>query len=229
MYDAQNVWQNIAESEYIQTMLQQNTWMGEYDHPAETIAGTKLTVQRIANPDPKHTCHYIRRPRLEGNLLHGDIQTDSGTEEGMNLAIKIVDGGIVPAFSARVLGELKNMAGNPTVWVKKLVTYDQVLFPSHREALGGIKPRYESTDTEELPDGTTIIFLGELARMVAHSSKETEWLCESFGLNVDDIVGVTTTGRSVVIRENGNTYVQPITDKFVRRKATQMLWDFVNS
>lgn len=228
-YDAQNVMDSITTSDYIQSMLAQNSWMGEYDHPAEQIAGQKLTVQRIANPDPKHTCHYIRKPWLEGNLLKAPIQTDSGTEEGRNLAIKIVDGGIIPAFSARVLGELQNRNGNPTVWVKRLVTYDSVLYPSHKEALGNIKarPLTESVEVVESATGTTIIFLTELAQMVAPSSKETEWLCESFGLTVKDVVGLTATGNSLVITEGSNVYIQPITDRRIRAKTKSTVRDFL--
>ena len=228
-YDANNVWQCIVESEYIQSMLRQNSWLGEYDHPAETLAGTKLTVQRIANPDPKHSSHYIRSPRLEGNLLKGNIQTDSATEEGMNLAIKMVDGKIIPAFSARVLGELQNRNGNPTVWVKRLVTYDAVLYPSHREALGNISQSVlmESVNAVEQATGVTIIFLTELAQMAANASKETEWLCESFGLGINDIVGLTGTGNSVVISEGANMYVQPLTDKRIRNRTQEGLRDFL--
>ena len=228
-YEASNVMQQIETSEYIQTMLQQNSWMGEYDHPAETIAGQKLTMQRIGNPDPKHTCHYIRKPWLEGNLLKAPIQTDSGTEEGRNLASKIVDGGVIPAFSARVLGELQSRNGNPTVMVKRLVTYDSVLFPSHREAIGEIKTPMITEAVEELEKATnvTIIYFPELARMAAMSSEETEWLCESFHLSIDDVVGVTETGNSIVIQEKKNVYVQPITDKVIRAKTINAMHDFM--
>jgi hypothetical protein len=64
--------------------------------------------------------------------------------------------------------------------------------------------------------------------MAAMSSKETEWLCESFGLDVKDVVGLTSTGNSLVINEGANTYVQPITDKNIRSRTKSALTDWLN-
>ncbi|MCM1439688.1 MAG: hypothetical protein NC131_10905 [Roseburia sp.] len=231
-YEADNIMHLIQTDDYITSMLRQNSWMGEIDHPAPEKKGEDLTLQRIANPDLKMTSHYVRKPHLEGNLLVAKIQTDSGTQHGMNMAIKIVDGHIIPCFSARVLGELMNKAGRAVVHVKKLICYDWVLYPSHPEAMARInQPLMESVEEGAIEnyDNCTVIFLHELARMAAHSSKETEWLCESFGLTADDIVGVTTTGNSVVIKEHGNTYIQPLSDKLVRQQTRSMVQDWLNS
>lgn len=229
-YDADNIWNCIQTDDYIQSMLRQNSWMGEIDHPAAAIEGQELTMQRIANPDMKLTSHYIRRPRMSGkNLLEATIQTDSSNPNGMNMAIKIVDGKIIPCFSARVLGSLRNMGGRPVVFVKKLITYDWVLYPSHPEAQAKItQPMMESVEEAARMAGCTVIFLSELAKMAANSSKETEWLCESFGLSIDDVVGVTESGNSIVIAEGDNTYIQPISDKFVRARTKSAVSDWLN-
>lgn len=228
-YDASNIMERIQNDDYIQSMLRQNSWMGEIDHPAPTNQGEELTMQRIANPDMKLTSHYIRRPTLRGNLLEGRIQTDSSNPNGMNMAIKIVDGKIIPCFSARVLGALQNRNGRPVVFVRKLITYDWVLYPSHPEAMGKInQPMVESVNEAADLAGCTIIFFPELAKMAAASSRETNWLCESFGLTMDDVVGVTSTGNSVVVTEGANTYIQPIRDKFIRAKTQSTLRDWLN-
>ena len=120
-YEAANIMDRIEHDDYIQSMLRQNSWMGEIDHPAPTIQGEELTMQRIANPDMSRTSHYIRNPRLNGNLLEATIQTDSSNKHGMNMAIKIVDGKIIPCFSARVLGSLQNKGGRPVVLDRKSV------------------------------------------------------------------------------------------------------------
>lgn len=229
-YDAQNIWDRIMHDDYIQSMLRQNSWMGEIDHPAAIIQGEELTMQRIANPDLKLTSHYIRSPKLNGNFLEANIQTDSSNENGMNMAIKIVDGKIIPCFSARVLGGLQNRAGRAVVMVRKLITYDWVLYPSHPEAMAKInQPVMESVNEMEKLAGVKIIMFPELAKMAANSSKETEFLCESFGLSIDDVVGVTETGNSVVVQENANVYVQPLSDKFVREKTKSTLRDWLAS
>lgn len=228
-YDGDNIWDRIQNDDYIQSMLRQNSWIGEIDHPAPEFKDQELTVQRIANPSMERSSHFIRSPKRNGNLLEAHIQTDSSNKHGMNMAIKIVDGKIIPCFSARVLGFLQNRRGRPVVFVRKLITYDWVLYPSHREALAKItQPLQESVDQITQITGVNIIFLKELAQMAAASSKETEWLCESFGLTMDDIVGVTSTGNSIAIAEAGNVYVQPITDKLVRGRTQSMLNDWLH-
>lgn len=228
MYDLNNIMTCINTDPYIQDQLRKNSWMGAIDHPAPMFQGQELTMQYIGNVDPKMTSHYIRRPRAEGNLLVATIQTDSSNKHGMNMAIKIVDGKIVPCFSARVFGELENKGGKPVVHVRKLITYDWVLFPSHPEAEARIRqPLQEATNTFD-EQNITMIFFPQLAQMAAASSRETEMLCESFGLNIDDVIGVTSTGNSVVIQEGANTYVQPITDKAVRARTQSILTDWLN-
>lgn len=229
-YEADNIMNCINTDEQIQDYLRKNSWMGEIDHPAPEYEGQKLTLQRIANPDPKKTSHYIRKPHLEGNLLKANIQTDSSNEHGMNMAIKIVDGKIIPCFSARVLGALRNINGRPVVFVNKLVTYDWVLYPSHREAEAEIKqPVMESVEAGAGEIGAKVIFLKDLAKMAANNSKETEWLCESFGLSIDDVVGLTNDGSSLVINENKNVYIQPISDKKIRSKTQSAVRDWLNN
>lgn len=230
MYDANNIMTLINTDEYIQSMLRQNSWMGEIDHPAAVNQGESLTINRISNPDLKLTSHYIRKPRLNNNLLEATIQTDSSNKHGMNMAIKIVDGKIIPCFSARVLGSLQNRGGKPVVNVRKLITYDWVLYPSHKEAEAKItQPIQESViDEAALFANTKIIYLPELARMAAANSKEVNWLCESFDLSMDDIIGVTATGNSVVLTENQNVYIQPISDKAIRNKTKKAITDWIN-
>lgn len=226
-YDKMNVWGCIQNDEYIQEMLRHNSWMGEIDHPAPEKVGEELTLQRISNPNMERTSHYIRSPRLNGDLLEANIQTDSSTDAGMNMAIKIVDGKLTPCFSARVLGS--KAPGSDFVTVRKLVTYDWVLFPSHREAVAKInQPLMESVNECERATGIRIIYFPDLAKMAAGKSEETKMLCEAFNLTEEDIIGVTATGNSVVLNENGNTYIQPISSEQVRSKTKSLLNDWMN-
>lgn len=228
-YDQNNVWDKIVNDEYIQDQLRKNCWMGEIDHPAAILKGDELTVQRIANPDLKLTSHYIRRPKLNGNLLEAPIQTDSGTEAGMNMAIKIVDGKIIPCFSARVLGNARTIGGELVVWVNKLVTYDWVLYPSHPEAEAKMnQPRMEYVEQAAKYANTRIVYFTELAKKAANDSKEMEYLCESFGVDINAVVGLTESGNSIIMQENKNVYIQPILDKDVKAKTQKTLSDWLN-
>jgi hypothetical protein len=228
MYLAENIWDKIQNDLYIQTMLKQNSWVGEADHPNPINEGEKLTMSRISNPDPKQSSHFIRRPRLNGNFLEATIQTDSSNENGMNMAIKIVDGKIIPAFSARVLGALDRSSRQPTVMVKKLITYDWVLFPSHAEALAKIdQPIQESVDVIEEATNSKFIPFKELAQMAANNSEETAWLCESFGLSMDNVIGIMNNG-STVVQDRKNLYVQPLSNKIIKKKTLSILNEWMN-
>ena len=227
-YDMANILHCIQTDEMIQQLLSKNSWIGEIDHPAVELNGQELTTNRISTPSLERSSHYIRSPRAEGNLLVANIQTDSSNQYGMNMAIKIVDGKIVPCFSARVFGRLENRNGKPIVMVKKLITYDWVLFQSHREASARInQPLQESANDFSKYMNQRIIFLPQLAQMVANSSKETEFICESFGLSIEDITGFTSNA-DIVIQENKNVYVQPISDRSIRKKTKSMLKDWMN-
>ena len=230
MYDATNIMNCIQNDPYIVAMLAQNSWMGELEHPTAIYENQTLSLARLAGVFPNNTSHFIRKPRLEGNLLKATIQTDSSNQSGMNMAIKIVDGKVIPGFSARVLGELKTKNGKPFVDVKKLITYDYVLFPSHKEALGNVnRPFAESVQTVEKAINGSIIFFEELAKDVAKDSEEAQILCESFGLSNDDIIGVTSTGNSVVMKEKSNIYVTPITNEMARKKTKSYLRDWLKN
>lgn len=230
MYDADNIMNCIQNDPYINAMLAQNSWMGELEHPTAIYENQNLSLARLAAVFPANTSHFIRKPRLEGNLLKATIQTDSSNQNGMNMAIKIVDGKVIPGFSARVLGELKTKNGKPFVEVKKLITYDYVLFPSHKEALGIVnKPFAESVKTVEKAMNGSIIFFEELAKDAAKNSEDAQILCESFGLSNDDIIGLTSTGNSVVLKENKNIYVCPITNEMARVKTKSNLNDWLRS
>jgi len=229
-YQADNVMNCIKTDPYITSMLAQNSWMGELEHPSATYSNQELKTERLLQVLPNNTSHFIRRPRLNGNLLEATIQTDSGTEAGRNMAIKIVDGKVIPGFSARLLGDLRQVNGRPTVFIKKLITYDYVLFPSHKEALGKVNSPYaESVKVTESAINGKIIFFEELAKNLMHKSEGAQVLYESFGLNEDDVVGVTETGNSVVLKEKKNIYVCPVSDKTVQTKTRSAISDWLNS
>lgn len=225
-YDFDNITRLLRTDEYITENLSHNSWMGELDHPNTDNEGESLTVARIANVDMRKASHYIRSPRGtdDKRFVKANIQTDSSTEDGMTLAIRIVDGHVVPCFSARVLGTKR--PGSNIVNVRKLVTYDCVLFPSHKEATAQInQPLMESVNEAERMMGCKIVYFPELAKMAAGNSDETKYLCEAFNLTEDDIIGVTKTGNSIVLNENGNTYVQPISSSIIRKRTKDVLRD----
>ena len=211
-YDGQNVIDCIYKDPKIVDQLNNNGWFGEMDHPFAKKKGEELTPQRLSNPDPGNTSHKIMKPRLEGNLLKAHIQTDAGTDAGMNMAKKIIQG-LNAAFSARSIAELTNRGGKPYVMMKKLITYDWVLYPSHPEAhmttnpVGQVKSlgsttgiNYDKPYTVE----SVCIPLQEILAHVSSQSVNAQMVMESFELTPDNIIGCDASRRHFIIKDENN-------------------------
>ena len=230
-YDADNIWNCICTDEAIQHYLSHNNWMGEIDHPNVEKQGEELSLNRISNPNMEKSSHFIRKPFLtpDKKLLKATIQTDCSTEAGRNMTHKILEGKVIPSFSARVLGALQRKMNRPVVNVRKLITYDFVAFPSHREADALIVQKLqEAANVLGMMAGARIIYLSELAKLAANNDRQVQWLCESFDITENDLLGVTDSGNSVVLTESGNVYIQPISDKNIRNKTRNMVQDWIN-
>lgn len=203
----------INNSEKIQDWLRKNAWYGEMDHPMEIIDGQKLTQRRISEPFMPNRSHKIMRPTFEGNLLKAHIQTSSGTEAGRGFAAEIIQG-LIPSFSCRMLATLKLINGKPTVVGRKLITYDWVLYPSHKEATMispavGVNKRIQ-TITESAKDFVKkksqdiILPLKQVLENVGMKDVNAQIIMESFELDSSNIIGVNDTMDHLMIKDDQN-------------------------
>lgn len=196
-YDPQNLDSCIRNDERIQTLLRQNKWRGELNHPNAPVRGQIYTDQRMSTPEQDRTSHFIRSPKLEGNRYRAIITTAPGYETGRGFASDIIDIGCVPSFSARLFGTMiPNAPANaPNMRVTKVITYDAVDFPSHRDADGDVKPKQYNESYEYEGD---VVFMRELAQYCTESSECMHAVCESFQITPEDITGITKQGDIVV-------------------------------
>lgn len=188
------------------------------NHPTPEHKDRPLSPERIQDIKMSNTSHKMLNPHCEGNLLVSRIQSDAGTEAGMNLAKKMVQG-FIPGFSCRAIASLMLEAGKPVVNVRKIITYDWVLFQSHREAeqIRNKPTKFVSkvanavTEvTEKVHEKFTetaeglLIPLKEILESVGKRDVNTQIIMESFDLNNDDLVGFTNDHRNIIIRDNNN-------------------------
>ena len=193
VYNQSNVWSCIQNDEKIQDLMKNNSWFGEMDHPTPRLKNEELSPERIMNSIPGNTSHKIMNPYCKGNLINAHIQTDAGTEAGMNMAKKIIQG-MVPRFSARALAELINKNGTPTVNMKKLITYDWVLYPSFSkaemcgDATGSARsiPLMESGESDVLSSSDVFVPFEELAQDLEASDPNISAFMESGQFSHDD-------------------------------------------
>lgn len=214
----------INNSEKIQDWLAKNAWYGEMDHPAPNYENEKLTQQRIANPYMPNRSHKILKPTFRGNLLEAHIQTASGTEAGRGFANEIIQG-LIPSFSCRMLATLKLINCKPTVIGRKLITYDWVLYPSHKEARmisrpnavnKGIKTITESAkDFIKKKSKDIIIPLKEILEYVGMKDVNTQIIMESFDLDTSDIIGFDDNKNHLMIRDDQNVIYSKMSREIV--------------
>lgn len=183
-YDADNVMSCINNDERIRTLLMQNKWRGELNHPNPEIRGEQLSDIRMSIPEPEEASHFIFDPHLEGNRLRARIKTIGCTPQGHQVTIETVDYHATPSFSVRVFGGMIPNAGpnDANIRVTKFITADWVDFPSHQGANGDIKPI--------ITECSQVLFLKELAKYACEQSEQLQVVCEAFQFSPEEIMGI---------------------------------------
>lgn len=229
MYDIENVWSCIQNDEKIQDLLRNSSWFGEVDHPTPKLKKDELSPERIMNPDMGNTSHKIMSPYRKGNLINARIQTDAGTAGGMNFAKKILQG-MTPRFSARALAELVNKNGTPTVNMKRLITYDWVLYPSHVEAHANTTPKAVTKSVEtvnEYAQADSIIIMPaipikEIYEYAVSKSQNCQVIMESLEITPEDL-GITEDKSHILMKEAGGSVFGIKLEDQVRKNITGYL------
>lgn len=224
-YVKNNIEECINTDDKIQDLLKNNAWYGEQDHPLQITLNDKLNPKRLSTIFMPNRSHKILRPRFEGNMLYATIQTASGTAAGEGFAKEIIQG-LVPCFSCRALATLKMINNKPTVIVRKLVTYDWVLYPSHKEAtivgaakgvIKGIKTMTESAkDFVGKKSHAALIPLKEILEYCGTKDVNTQVIMESFDLDMDSLYGIDKSGKFALIHDENNTIYSRLDPRTVK-------------
>lgn len=212
MYDGNNIWSCITESEKIQSALAHNCWYMEFDHPLAIYKDQPLSPERIQTPYRPDACAIITKPRMVGNKLYATIKTTSNSH-GTDLAKDMVTIDLKPMASLRAIANMTVRNGKPYVIARKVITYDRVDYGSHREAdqitpakIIVKKPNVtmESTSNDNYEDVSVIIPLTEILRDIGEKDVNNQVVLESFGLDTDDIIGLDSTNTRTIIKNDGD-------------------------
>lgn len=112
--------------ERIQELIAAKQMRGEMGHP---LADSIVRQQTI---DPKLVCVEYMKIWMEGNLVKCHYK---GTNNDYGQMIdEDLREGCKPAFSLRALGAIENVNGRAYVRGIRVITYDYVIYPSHRIA-----------------------------------------------------------------------------------------------
>lgn len=115
---------------------------GEYGHPLSDDLVRQQTI------DPKLVCVRFEKVWVEDNLVRARFR-GTNNDYGSYFDQDLRDG-CKPAFSLRALGAIENVNGKAYVKGIKIITWDSVIYPSHKVA-------YTSNIvTESAMDGTPL-------------------------------------------------------------------------
>lgn len=231
-YLGDNVWNAIQKDNRLQCFLRDNCWFGEFEHPAPEYTDKKMTPQRMQLVLPANRAFKILRPKLCGSILEADIQSAQGSVgEGFG---KEVLAGWIPSFSLRAIAALKMYQNVPTVFVRKVITYDSVWYPSHEIARATSKPSAHLENIRNFCESAVdniaasvrnvMIPLKEILESVGNTDVNTQMILESFDLTDDDLYGFTPDHKHVIIKDEDNTIYANISPKTKKRVD-----DFFNS
>ena len=215
-YDATNFDTVVSSDERINDLLRRNQWRGEWNHPNPEIRGQQYSDIRMTIPEPMRTSHFISKPRLEGDRYRGHIITHPGTDCGKAVSSEIIDLGVVPCFSVRLLGSMIPNApvNQPNMRVSKVITFDMVDFPSHPEAEADITPRVQQE--------ASIVFLKDLAKYCCEKDEALKVVCESFEFSTDEIMGIN---NGSIVFEQANSKIHIPLKKDICREALSIIME----
>ena len=231
-YLGDNVWSAIQKDNRLQCFLRDNCWFGEFEHPAPEYTDKKMTPQRMQLVLPANRAFKILRPKLCGSILEADIQSAQGSVgEGFG---KEVLAGWIPSFSLRAIAALKMYQNVPTVFVRKVITYDSVWYPSHEIARATSKPSAHLENIRNFCESAVdniaasvrnvMIPLKEILESVGNTDVNTQMILESFELTDENLYGFTPDHKHVIIKDEDNTIYANISPKTKKRVD-----DFFNS
>lgn len=184
---------------------------GEMGHPDPGQGG----LGRQQTIDPKLTCvEFLDKFWMEGDLVKGRFKgTNNDLGQYFDLDLRE---GAKPAFSLRALGSIESRGGVSYVKNLKLITYDQVIFPSHPEAYTShiVKGATESSFVKEssnilVTEGGIITPLtqGKIIEYVKEESNNLKQVIDTLEL-VYETVKLNDTLNQVILKHvNGDSFV----------------------
>lgn len=197
----------------IAELIANNKWKGERDHPVSK------DINRIASVLSKFESHRIVKWWRDGNLIKGTIETLDDGQFGTALTKNILQGEN-PSFSLRALAMLEKK-GNTTYVNRppRVITYDEVNLPSHKEAYADPSTKKlmttDGSKTSICENGVIAITANDVKEMVQSKSDNLKIVCESFDLDPSS-VKVVNGGRQLSVARRGETFIFALEQNLAR-------------
>lgn len=144
-------------------LIKSGNFFGEAGHPMTTELSRQSTI------DPNNIAHNMSKIWIEGNIVKAHTRgTPNAQGELFN---NLILEGTKPSFSLRALGTVANTPRGAEVKNIKLITYDWVVFPSHKKAYMS-KILGESANEEFMKEASYIQNIKDSKLIIENSNYE---------------------------------------------------------
>lgn len=196
------------ETERTQELLKTGNFKGENGHPMTN------DIKRQATIDPNNVVVKFLDIWTEGNFIKARF-TGTNNALGESFNKDMLDGEL-PSFSLRALGTIVNKNGHACVRNIKLITWDRVIYPSHRHAY---MERLVS-ESAGIESDSNKVFIGEdyhgyitpitnekVVSLLKQESANLNFVMENFD-GIYESITPMDNGRSVQLSDGkGNTLI----------------------
>ena len=199
-----------VHSPRIQELLRTKNLFCEAGHPIDT------SLQRQSTIDWRNSNCKILTLEVNGNNVEG-LFTPSNTELGKAFALDLLEG-VIPAFSLRALGSIRQTRLGAQVTDLRMITYDQVIYPSHSNAYMTelIREFNDIPRTNEVPiTESTILVTGnriipikemteeaEVKSFIENNSNNLRYINDYFGTHFENVT-ISPQGSKILLKEDG--------------------------
>lgn len=186
-------------------LLKTGNMKGELGHPLTN------DIKRQATIDPNNVCVKYLDIWTEGNFIKAKF-TGTNNQLGDEFNRDLLDGEL-PSFSLRALGSIVNKGGHACVRNIKLITWDRVIFPSHKRAYtqrlvnesGIMVPETNKIFIDENYHGfVTPITNEKVVSLLKEESANINFVMENFS-GIYESIQLLDNGRNVQLTDGKGT------------------------
>ena len=201
IYETKDLKPEVYSDRIQKELIPTGNMRGHDGHPCST----ELSIQSVI--DPKLCSVQFTKIWMEGSDVHANFK---GTNNDLGRAFNAdLLEGCKPSFSLRALGSVdREKNGKCYVRNIRIITWDRVIFPSHKKAYttGFVKPANESVQYGNDDKFTTSV--NECGIILPITNKEVTGYIKEESANIRSILGTFDTLYETAIICNGGKSVQ---------------------
>lgn len=208
LYESDVIIDGLKDSRVIE-LVSKKSWYGESGHPLEQ------TLERQTNIVKTNSSHIILSYDIYDDRIEGTV-INSPYGPGQGFKDEIVDIGSETAFSMRGIGNVIKEQGFVRVTKPlKIITYDNVLYPSHKTAYQQAIVKENTSLTES---GILIPIYNDMMNKVINESSNVNGIASMYGIDIRDLqITLTENYSAADIKLDNNTRIRVMLEETITK------------